>query len=172
MPRPTGSLLALALTATSCLGTGVHGDPPDRGRIEADVLAALHAFEAAERTLDPDRLIPFLDPEFSMLQDGRRVSYEETVRQMRTTLPALRAFEPSFTDVEVVVLARTAAVTSMRFDDVITAASGEVTAMWGPSTLVWRLRDGVWRILFADSDHYPAPSPDGKTTTDSGARSS
>ena len=94
-----------------------------------------------------------------MLQDGKRVDYASTVQQIRSVLPTLAAFEPRFEEVEVLVLAPDTALTSMVFHDEITAGDGSLSRMWGPSTLVWKLRDGVWRIVFGDSDHYPYPLP-------------
>jgi ketosteroid isomerase-like protein len=143
-------LPALACRAPST-GSEVHELEP----VSRQVLAALRAFEQAEGTRDPLAVLGFLSPDFSMLQDGRRVGHEETVAQIRATLPTLRAFEPEFHDVEVLVLAHDAALTSMVFHDVLTDAEGATTRMWGPSTLLWRKRDGSWRVVFADSDHYP-----------------
>lgn len=143
-----------AITATSCCATA---PPPEatEASIEAEVLARLREFEATERTLSAPALLDFLDPEFTMLQDGTRVDHAATVVQMEATLPTLRSFEPRFDDVEVLVLSQDHALTSMIFHDEITDAEGTVTRMQGPSTLLWRKRQGTWRILFADSDHYP-----------------
>jgi len=157
-PFPTlaGALAALLLSiASGCRSAAPAPGLEGLDGVRAEVLAALRAFEAAERELSPDALLAFLSPEFSMLQDGHRVDHDHTVEQIRTTLPTLRSFEPRFDQVEVLVLAPDAAVTSMIFHDVITGADGTVTRMWGPSTLVWRREAGGWRIVFGDSDHYP-----------------
>ncbi len=143
--------LALVVVATACRGPSTA--PADSDRAAGEVLVALRSFESAQRTLDPDAVIAFLAPEFSMLQDGVRVDRDSTVEQIRSSLPTLRAFEPRFDDVQVVVLAPDAALTSMTFRDQATAADGTITRTSGPSTLLWRLHEGRWRIAFADSDH-------------------
>lgn len=135
-----------ALTAASCCATA----PPPAVRdasVEAEALARLREFESTERTLSTPALLAFLDPEFTMLQDGTRVDHAATVVQMESTLPTLSAFEPRFDDVQVHVLAEDHALTSMIFHDEITDAEGTVTRMHGPSTLLWRKRQGTWRIL-------------------------
>ena len=151
--RTTGAAVAIAITA--CLGGSCRGTPPDETGVAAAVLARLQEFERAERSLDPDRVLAFLAPDFAMFQDGERVGRDATVAQIRTVMPSLRAFDASFEDVQVIVLGADAALTSMTFRDTITAADGATTTMRGPSTLLWRRRDGVWSIVFADSDHYP-----------------
>ncbi len=143
--------LALLVAAAACRGPSTA--PAGSDRAAGEVLVALRSFEAAQRTLDPDAVIAFLAPEFSMLQDGVRFDRESTVEQIRAALPTLRAFEPRFEDVQVIVLAPDAALTSMTFRDRTTAADGAITNTSGPSTLLWRLHAGRWRIVFADSDH-------------------
>lgn len=142
---------------TSCQGLENNQVGWNQEKIADEVIKALRAFESAERNLSLESVTGFLDPEFRMLQDGHRVDYESTMTQMHKTLPTLQAFEPRFEDVQVLVLSPDTAVTSMIFHDVITDASGQVTRTWGPSTLVWRFRNGRWRILFGDSDHYSYP---------------
>ena len=140
------SIVALLLTG-GCRGSA--------DGVREQVLAELRAFEAAERTLDPAAVLAFIDPEFRMFQDGERVDYAATVAQMEATLPTLRLFEPRFEDIEIIVIGPDAALSSMTFHDVITDAQGVTTRMRGPSTMLWRRRGGEWRIVFADSDHYP-----------------
>lgn len=128
--------------------------PPEAQTARA-VLERLRAFQAAERERDPDRLLTFLAEDFSMFQDGQRVDRATTEQQMRSTLPTLARFEPSFEDIQVLVLAPDAVVTSLTFRDAITLADGTVQRSHGPSTMVWRKRAGEWLMVFADSDHYP-----------------
>jgi len=131
----------------------------DAARVEAQLREALAAFEAAQRRLDAEAVIAVLAPDFTMLQDGVRVGHDATVAQIRATLPSLRALHTRFDDVEVHVLGPDTALTSMRFDDVVTDADGSTVRTWGPSTMLWRRRDGRWRLVFADSDHYPGEPP-------------
>lgn len=111
--------------------------------------------EAAERTRDPDALIVFLADDFEMLQDGRRVDRAATVAQMRATLPTLREFTPRFDDLRVIVLDRDTALSSLIFHDDLVDEKGKRLRMWGPSTMLWQRRAGSWKMVFADSDHYP-----------------
>ncbi|MEQ8765737.1 MAG: nuclear transport factor 2 family protein [Planctomycetota bacterium] len=144
----------LLLGGCQCPGAGSF----DRDQVIAEVREAMRQFEAQEKERSVDGLLSFLDPEFGMLQDGQRVGHAATVDQMKMSLPSLRSFEPRFDDIEIRALTEDLALTSMVFHDVITAGDGSVTRMWGPSTLLWRRsNDGKWRILFADSDHYPEP---------------
>lgn len=152
-------ILALGVLGWSCRTPGNDARTRDRDLVEAEVMTALRAFEAAERTRSPEAVIAFLDRSFTMLADGKRYDYAETTAQMRATLPNLRAFEPRFEDVRLLPLARDAALTSMVFHDVMTDAEGVTSAVWGPSTIVWRKRGDAWRIVFADSDHYAVEPP-------------
>lgn len=142
-----------------------HGPHGPRGQltvnhstaVTAELHATLDAFLAAERARDVDALLAFLAPDFHMFQDGVRVDHDATVAQMRATLPTLQAFRPRFDDVQVIPLTRDWALSSLVFHDELVAADGTELAMWGPSTMLWRRDDGRWRLVFADSDHYPEP---------------
>lgn len=136
---------------------GRHDTPDHTATVTAELRATLDAFLAAERARDVDALLAFLAPDFRMLQDGMRVDHDATVAQMRATLPTLRAFRARFDDVQVIPLTRDWALSSLVFHDEIVAADGSELAMWGPSTMLWRRDGGRWRLVFADSDHYPEP---------------
>ena len=155
MTRRLGRGLA-ALTLS--LAAACHSAPHDPAAVEAELRDALAAFEAAQRALDVDAVLGYLAEDFSMLHDGTRVDHAATVQQIRLTLPNLRAFEPRFEDIQVLVLGPDLALTSMTFRDAVTDALGVTHRQRGPSTLLWRRVQGDWRIVFADSDHYPDPA--------------
>ena len=106
--RATGTALAGIALLAACQVAPDPATAYDSEAVQSEVLAALRAFEAAEKTRSPDAVIAFLDPEFTMLADGKRYDYAQTTAQMRESLPALRAFEPRFDDVRVLTLGPTA----------------------------------------------------------------
>ncbi len=125
------------------------------GNYEGSVLAAVDAFADAERRRDVEAILDFIAPDFYMYADGARVDYESVAAQIRSTMPALQRFETTWSDVEVTVLARDQAFVSLVFRDIVTDGDGVTTRLRGPTTFVWSLRDGSWRIIYADADHYP-----------------
>lgn len=150
--------LLLAVIVAAGLSGGcrsVAPPPTDVRAVTLEVEAALHGFEDAQRRQDVPSLLAYLAPRFFMLQDGDRLDRRQTVDQIEATIPTLRRLEPSFTDVELIVLAPDAAVTAFRFRDVIEDTAGIVSHSSGTTTLVWRSVDGVWRIVYADSTHAP-----------------
>ncbi len=130
-------------------------DPAMPARVEAAVRPRLASFLAAERARDADAVLEHLHYEFYMYQDGTRVDYTTVSRQIRDFLPALREFETEFENIEVLALSKNAALTTMTFRDRVTAADGSVKASRGPTTMLWQRVHGVWKLTFADADHYP-----------------
>lgn len=131
----------------------------DVATVRNAVIESLKSFETAERERDVDALLARIAPDFYMYQDGRRVDYASVVEQMKSTVPNLKRFEPSFENIEVIVLDRDTALVSMVFRDVITDANDITTRMWGPTTFLWKQIDDHWKMVYADSDHYPTVDP-------------
>lgn len=76
------------------------------------------------------RSVPgFIAEDFSVYQDGKRVGHARAVAQMHSALPSLRAFEPRFDDVAVIVLCPNAAFACMTLHDVVTDAQGVTSRM-------------------------------------------
>ena len=146
--------LAFTLSGVGC-GPGESLSDDERSQIEGSVLAAVDAFADAERRRDVEAILALIAPDFYMYADGARVDYESVAAQIRSTMPALQRFETTWSDVEVTVLARDQAFVSLVFRDVVTDGDGVTTRLRGPTTFVWSLRDGSWRIIYADADHYP-----------------
>lgn len=151
--RPLGFLICAFVSG--CITSPELMSPAELVSTRAAVIEATHDFERLERERDVEGVLACLAPGFYMYQDGHRVDLATTVAQIKGTLPTLRAFEPRFEDVEVIILGRDAALVSMLFHDVITDANGTTTRLWGPTTLLWRRHNETWRIAYADSDHYP-----------------
>lgn len=125
--------------------------------IAASVDSVTRAFEQAERDRDPERVLTFIAPDFYMYVDGVRADYETTVPGIRGIASFLH-FEPGWENVEVRVLGPEAALVSFAFRDSIITESGELLLARGATTLIWERRDGEWRVVYADADHYPVSS--------------
>lgn len=55
------------------------------------------------------------------------------------------------------VLSESHAISSFVFRDSIVTSAGELLQSQGPTTLIWERREGVWKLLFGDADHYGIP---------------
>jgi hypothetical protein len=63
--------------------------------------------------------------------------------------------ETEWSRLEIRPLGPDAGFATFRFRDRTVDAEGETSVAAGPTTLVWARRDGEWRIVYADADHYP-----------------
>jgi ketosteroid isomerase-like protein len=129
----------------------------DRQAIVATVDSLTRAFEQAERDRQPGRVLSFIAPDFYMYADGVRANYGEVVTGIHD-ISTFQHFEPGWEDLEVRALGPDAALASFTFRDSIVTASGEVLLAGGATTLIWERRDGGWRVVYADADHYPVSS--------------
>ncbi len=152
--------VAALLTLAACQ-TGVQGPLTDAERrtIATTIDSLMGAFEEAERSRDPERLIAYLALDFYMYTDGIRTSYDSVAASMRRNLGAMQHFEPGFDNIEVRVLGRDAALVSLTFRDSVITASGDLLQFQGPTTLLWQRLEGQWRLVYADADHYPVSPP-------------
>lgn len=118
------------------------------------------SFEAAERALDPGRLLEHFVPskEFCLYHDGERISYEAMAEQVRGSFPGIARIEGGFTTMETRALAPDAALVQARFRETITTRAGEVVRRRGVASWLWGCRDGDWRIECGQVDHYPGAS--------------
>lgn len=128
----------------------------ERAEVEAAVAAAVEGFRAAQVARDVAAIRDAMWPEFHMLQDGSRMTYTAVVEQIEQTMASVARLETEWRDVRVQALAPRLALASFTFSDAITMASGEILRLTGETSLVWEERAGEWRLLYADSDHYPA----------------
>lgn len=125
----------------------------DERLVEASVDSLTRAFEKAERDRDPDGVLALIAPDFYMYVDGVRADYDEVALGIRD-IASFQHFEPGWENVEVRVLGPQAALASFTFRDSIVTGPGEVLLAGGATTLVWERRDGRWRVVYADADHY------------------
>ncbi len=123
--------------------------------VKAEVEVALWAFHAADTSRNAEAVVQLLWPEFYMMADGSVLEYDEVVAGSREFLPGLQVFDTDWTHVRITPLDPNHAITSFQFRDSIVTASGELIQSQGPTTFVWEQRDGEWRALYADADHYP-----------------
>lgn len=146
MRQITLALVAVALTATNC------------GSQEQESLAEVHeavwSFHAADTSLNAEAVIDLLWPEFSMLADGQRLSYQQVVSGSRSFMSSLEFFHTEWSDLQVVALGDRHALSTFHFRDSIGTKSGELILSQGPNTFIWERRGTQWRVLFADADHY------------------
>ncbi len=150
--------LAVALLCSGCGRTTGDGEAEvgeGLGGVSGQVEEALWAFHQADTARDAESVLALLWPDYSMLVDGARVSYDDVAAGSRTFMPSLALFHTEWTDVQVSALSPTLALTSFQFRDSIVTLAGDLTMSRGPTTFVWEKRGGEWRVLFGDADHYP-----------------
>lgn len=155
--RASALTLVVLLLGIPCATAGDGGQltESERAEVETAVTTAVESFRAAQVARDVEAIRDSLWPEFHMLQDGRRAAYAAVVEQIEQTMGDISRLETEWRDVRVQALAPHLALASFTFSDAITTASGEVLRLDGETTLVWEERGGEWRLLYADSDHYP-----------------
>ena len=149
-----GSVAVLIMVAPgACDATS---EPPlyDPSVVVAEVEGAVWRFHAADTSRSADGVIALLWPEYEMLVDGRRQTYEEVVRGSREFLGDLALFHTDWTDLRVTPIGPDAAVASFQFSDSILTRSGELIRSRGPTTFLWVRRGDEWRLLYGDADHY------------------
>ena len=135
-------------------------DEPQRREIAQSVEQALRSFADAERALDAERLIGHFAavPDFHLYNDGQRLSYEAMTAGVRSAFPTLRSIEGGFHDIQIIVLAADAALSTATFQEAVTDRTGRTTRQHGAASWLWRRMGGTWRILFGHIDHYSDPS--------------
>jgi ketosteroid isomerase-like protein len=128
-------------------------DDRERAAVAAAVDSATRAFLAAQRDRDAGHAVAHLAPDFSMFNDGIRLSYDAVASSIHQTMGSFRHFESAWTDMSVRVLGRDAAVVSFTFRDSIVTTDDEILRFTGPTTLVWERRGSDWLIVYAHVDH-------------------
>jgi len=139
------------------LDTPIDMDDRERQTIVAAVEAAMTSFEAAERALDPERVISHLAQVdgFHVYNDGQRLDYAAIAANLRSVFPSLLSVEGGFHDVRVIVLATDTALATAGFREAIADATGNVTRVRGAASWLWRDIGGSWKIIYGHVDHYP-----------------
>jgi len=165
LPRPSNepairshSRIAVVLAvvlAASCDGRVPESVTTALEPVTAEVVSAVSAFHAADIARNAEAVIDLLWPEFSIMVDGQRQTYDEVVAGSRQFMATLDLFHTEWTDLRVTALTRDNAIASFQFRDSIIVKDGTLIRARGPTTFVWQRRNGEWRVLFADADHYP-----------------
>jgi ketosteroid isomerase-like protein len=153
-------LLAVGPAAwlSSCRPRPVQLSSAERTAVTASVDSATRAFADAQRARDGARALEHIASDFFMYADGRRLGYDSVAATVLRSYAAVRHYEPGFSNIEVIVLARDAAIASFQFRDSIVDLDGGTRRFRGATTLAWGLRGREWKILYADADHYTDPA--------------
>jgi ketosteroid isomerase-like protein len=152
--KPARALVLTALVACQPRA-GTELDAEERTAVVTSVDSATRAFESAQRARDPDRIVAHIAPGFYIHVDGRRVGYDTVIMDIRSSFTGLRHYEPGFRNIEVLVLARDAALSTFEFRDSLVDAAGALRRARGMTTLAWSRRDGQWHIIYAHAEHHP-----------------
>lgn len=156
-PSLTGLLVTALAWMAACAQP--QSDPADLDTVRADVEALVWTFHAADTAMDAEAVIGMLWPDYEMLVDGQRLSFEDVAQGSREFMSSLRSFHTAWTDLEILPLSDDLAIASFVFRDSILTDDGQLIQSRGPTTLVWERRDGEWRMRFGDADHYPISPP-------------
>ena len=155
--RPALILIFLLLISVACQQQ--QADTPFDEKQQAFVIdeveAAVWAFHAADTSMNADEVIGLCWPEMTMLVDGNRIKYEDIKKGSKQFMSSLVLFHTEWEDLQVIPISESAAISSFIFTDSIINKSGELTQARGPNTFLWQKRDGEWRVLYGDADHYP-----------------
>ena len=152
MIRARPAHCVLFAVAASCGAGAPSFDPAD---VEREVEQRVWAFHAADTARDAEGVIALLWPEYEMLVDGQRTTFDEVAAGSRAFMASLETFHTVWSDVEIVALSADLAISSFVFRDSLVSRDGVVTQSRGPTSLVWERRGGEWRVRYGDADHYP-----------------
>ena len=149
------ALSLVLLFLLTCCQQQVEDAEVDTAEIIDQVTIQVNAFHAADTSLNAAGVVGLLWPEFTMLADGNRVSYEEVKTGSQAFMASLSTFHTEWEDLKITPLGDRHAISSFIFTDSIVAKDGTLTQARGPNTFVWEKREEVWKVIYADADHYP-----------------
>jgi hypothetical protein len=90
-----------------------------------------------------------------MLADGNYISYEDVRTGAKQFMASLETFHTVWNQLRIIPLGNQFAISSSLFTDSLVAKDGSVTQSRGPNTFICENRDGQWKVIYADADHYP-----------------
>jgi ketosteroid isomerase-like protein len=154
----SGPVRAFLLAALAALGTACAqpaADAVDLALVEAEIEALVWTFHAADTAMDAEAVVGLLWPDYEMLVDGQRLSFDDVAAGSRDFMASLEFFHTTWSDLEIIPLSPDFAVASFTFRDSIMTSGGDLVQSRGPTTLLWERRNGEWRMRFGDADHYP-----------------
>lgn len=149
------ALSLVLLFLLTCCQQQVEDAEVDTAEIIDQVTIQVNAFHAADTSLNAAGVVGLLWPEFTMLADGNRVSYEEVKTGSQAFMASLSTFHTEWEDLKITPLGDRHAISSFIFTDSIVAKDGTLTQARGPNTFVWEKRGEEWKVIYADADHYP-----------------
>lgn len=120
-----------------------------------EVRNQVDAFLVADTTLNSEAVVDLLWPEFTMLADGNYLAYKDVKAGSKAFMATLEVFHTEWDDVQIILLGESHAISSFIFTDSLVAKDGTITQSRGPNTFVWEKRNGIWKVRYADADHYP-----------------
>ena len=127
----------------------------DSVEIIEQVKSQVDAFHKADTTLNSEGVLDLLWPEFTMLVDGNYVAYDDIRENSPKFMASLESFYTEWKNLRIVPIGNEHAISSFIFIDSIIAKDGTITQSKGPNTFVWEKRNGNWKVIYGDADHYP-----------------
>ncbi|MEM9052222.1 MAG: nuclear transport factor 2 family protein [Bacteroidota bacterium] len=123
--------------------------------VGAEITSRVQEFHTADTTLNAQGVISLLWPEYTMMADGKLVTYEQVKTGAPDFMESLETFYTEWHNLKVIPLGNDHAISTFTFHDSIVTKDGLITLSTGPNTFIWEKRDTVWKVIFADADHYP-----------------
>ena len=155
MNRKTSFILIsfLLFVLLSC-GEKANNEGYNPTQLVKEVKSQVDAFQKADTTLNSEGVLDLLWPEFTMLADGNHVTYEMVQQSSGDLMSSLESFHTKWDSLRIIPLGNDHAISSFLFTDSIVAKDGTLTQSRGPNTFVWQKRNGKWKVIYGDADHY------------------
>ena len=126
----------------------------DTDELIAQVKRQVNAFHSADTTLNSEGVLDLLWPEFTMLSDGKYINFEHVSEGAKSFMASLESFHTKWDSLRIIPLGDKHAISSFIFTDSIVAKDGTLTQSRGPNTFIWEQRNGIWKVIYGDADHY------------------
>jgi ketosteroid isomerase-like protein len=156
------SLALVVTTAASCAGPGAGPlTEAERAAIADSVTAGMHAYEAAIKSLDAQRVLALYgdSSHFRLIDNDNTYSYNAVRTMVSQLFASLRSYEGGFGAIRVNALRRDVALADAPYTDVFTDTAGTVTRVRGLVTWVWLHGVDGWRIVHGQSYGVPETAP-------------
>ena len=153
--RLSMSVILIILLSFGCQkSTDAQLEAVEKARIIQAIETQVWAFHEADTSRNADKVVSLLWPECSMLIDGNRISYQDISKGSREFMNGIVEFNTEWSDLEIIPVSENVAISSFIFKDSIIDKSGNLKYSQGPNTFLWQKRNGEWRVLYGDADHY------------------
>ena len=114
----------------------------------------IDAFHKADTSLNAQAVMDLLWPEYEMLVDGKFTAYKDLEEGIGEFMSSLKYFHTEWTDLKIIPIGPNHAISAYIFHDSIMTKQDKLIKAYGPNTFVWEKRDGVWKVIYGDADHY------------------